>query len=72
MKLSAWSKLNRISYKTAWRWFKTGKMPVRAIQTPTGMILVDPEFTQITPNKKQRLFIQESHTLVTEINCIRK
>ena len=52
MKLSAWSKLNGISYKTAWRWFKTGNMPVRAIQTPTGMILVDPEIHTNTTEQK--------------------
>lgn len=40
MKLSEWAKTNGISYKTAWRWFKDGKLPVPAEQTPTGTILV--------------------------------
>jgi predicted site-specific integrase-resolvase len=40
MKLSEWAKKNGISYKTAWRWFKDGKLPVFAEQTPTGTILV--------------------------------
>ena len=40
MKLSEWAKANGISYKTAWRWFKAGKLPVPAEQVPTGTILV--------------------------------
>lgn len=40
MKLSEWAKLQGISYKTAWRWFKEGKLPVPVEQTPTGTILV--------------------------------
>ena len=42
MKLSDWAKLQGISYRTAWNWFQAGKLPVRAIQTDTGMILVEP------------------------------
>lgn len=45
MKLSAWAKSNGVSYLTAWRWFRDGKLPVPAIKTPTGMILVQPERT---------------------------
>ena len=40
MKLSEWAKLQGISYKTAWRWFKEGKLPVPVEQTATGTILV--------------------------------
>ena len=40
MKLSTWAKKQGISYRTAWRWFKEGKLPVRAEQTKTGTILV--------------------------------
>ncbi|WP_200774231.1 hypothetical protein [Thermosyntropha lipolytica] len=29
-----------INYKTAWKWYKEGKLPVPAYQTPTGTILV--------------------------------
>jgi predicted site-specific integrase-resolvase len=47
MKLSEWAKLQGISYKTAWRWFKEGKLPVPVEQTPTGTILVkEPESDQ--------------------------
>ena len=42
MKLSAWAKQQGIAYVTAWRWFKTGKLPVPAYKAPSGAILVDP------------------------------
>ncbi|MEO5969841.1 MAG: IS607 family transposase [Bdellovibrionia bacterium] len=41
MRLSDWAEKQGINYMTAWRWFKHGKMPVKAIQTPSGMILVE-------------------------------
>ena len=40
MKLSEWARKQGISYKTAWRWVRQGKMPVPFEQTPTGTILV--------------------------------
>jgi putative resolvase len=40
MKLSTWAKKQGISYRTAWRWFKEGKLPVAAEQTATGTILI--------------------------------
>jgi len=40
MKLSEWARKQGISYKTAWKWYKEGKLPVPAYQTPTGTILV--------------------------------
>ena len=40
MKLSDWAKKQGITYKTAWRWFKEGKLPVPVEQTATGTILV--------------------------------
>ncbi|MEM3208196.1 MAG: IS607 family transposase [Halobacteria archaeon] len=40
MKLADWAREQGIQYKTAWRWFKDGNLPVPAIQTPTGAILV--------------------------------
>lgn len=41
MKLSAWAKKHGIRYKTAWKMFKDGNLPVRATQLPTGTILVE-------------------------------
>ncbi len=40
MKLSVWAKKQGISYKTAWRWYKEGKLPVPAEKTPSGTILI--------------------------------
>ena len=40
MKLSGWAKKQGISYRTAWRWFKEGSLPLPAEQTSTGTILV--------------------------------
>jgi putative resolvase len=48
MKLSSWAKKQGISYRTAWRWFKEGKLPVIAEQTKTGTILIKEE--AISPN----------------------
>lgn len=41
MKLSVWAKKNGISYMTAWRWFRDGKLPVKATQTKTGTVLIE-------------------------------
>jgi predicted site-specific integrase-resolvase len=41
MKLSTWAKQQGISYRTAWNWFKAGKLPVPSVQTKTGTILVE-------------------------------
>jgi putative resolvase len=43
MKLSTWAKKKGMSYRTAWRWFKQGKLPVVAEQTKTGTILIKEE-----------------------------
>ncbi len=40
MKLSAWAKLQGISYKTAWRMWRSGQLPVPAEQLPTGTVIV--------------------------------
>lgn len=41
MKLSEWARKQGVSYLTAWRWFKAGKLPVPARQLPSGTILVE-------------------------------
>lgn len=43
MKLSQWAKEKGISYKTAYRMFQSGTLPVKTEQLPTGTILVYPE-----------------------------
>lgn len=40
MKLSDWAKTQGISYLTAYRWFKDGKLPVEAYQSESGTIIV--------------------------------
>ena len=37
MKLRDWAKQQGVSYRTAWRWFHDGRVPVR--QMPSGTIL---------------------------------
>jgi putative resolvase len=40
LKLSVWAKQQGIGYKTAWRYWNTGTLPVKAVQLPSGTILV--------------------------------
>ena len=40
MKLSVWARSQGISYKTAWRWWRAGKLPVPAEQLATGTVIV--------------------------------
>ena len=42
MKLSEYAKLNSVSYKTAWRWFRDGKIK-NARQLNTGTVVIDEE-----------------------------
>jgi len=42
MKLSVWAKLQGLRYETAWKMWKTGRLPVPAEQLPTGTIIVHP------------------------------
>lgn len=50
MKLADWARKEGIAYLTAYRWFKAGKLPLPAIQTATGTILVQelPLYTNAT------------------------
>ncbi len=43
MKLSQYAKSLGVSYKTAWIWFRDGKLAVRAERMPTGTIIVFPD-----------------------------
>ena len=43
MKLSVWAKLQGVSYKTAWRLWRAGKLPVPAEQLETGTVVVHAE-----------------------------
>jgi len=43
MKLSDWAKKQGISYLTAYRWFKDGRLPIKAYQSDSGTIIVQDE-----------------------------
>jgi len=60
MKLSEWAKSQGISYKTAWRWFNQGKLPVPAKQTATGTILV--QSLETDDNKECVVYARVSST----------
>jgi putative resolvase len=40
VRLKEWAAQQGIHYQTAWKWFRDGKLPVPALQTPSGTILV--------------------------------
>jgi putative resolvase len=40
MKLHDWARKQGISYMTAWRWFRDGRLPVEAERMPSGTIIV--------------------------------
>ena len=42
MKLAEWARTQGIDYKTAYRWFRSGILPLPCTQLPTGTILVSP------------------------------
>ncbi|QSR84709.1 IS607 family transposase [Methylacidimicrobium sp. B4] len=46
MKLSVWARQQGLCYKTAWRMWKDGKLPVPAEQLPTGTVIVHAEERQ--------------------------
>jgi predicted site-specific integrase-resolvase len=43
VKLADWARAHGIDYKTAYRGFRVGILPIPSIQLPTGTILVTPE-----------------------------
>jgi putative resolvase len=42
MKLADWARQEGIDYKTAYRWFRAGILPLPSTRLPTGTILVHP------------------------------
>jgi putative resolvase len=49
MRLKDWAQQQGIHYQTAWKWFRDGKLPVPALQTPSGTILVQPDAPDAVP-----------------------
>lgn len=67
MKLSDWAKKNGIAYKTAWRWFKNGTLPVPVKQISTGTILVEDASSSI--NDRNVIYCRVSnHSRKEELN----
>ncbi len=61
MKLSAWAKKQGISYKTAWRLWASGKLPVPVAQLATGTIIVkEPEADYETASSSAVLYARVS------------
>lgn len=60
MKLSDWARKTGVTYITAYNWFKSGKLPVKAIQTETGTILVEESqyanHSELTDKNKTELY----------------
>ena len=48
MKLADWARQQGIDYKTAYRWFRSGILPIPSRQLPTGTVLVDPPLSAAT------------------------
>ncbi|WP_018292204.1 IS607 family transposase [Verrucomicrobium sp. 3C] len=46
MKLSVWAKRQGVCYKTAWRMWKEGRLPVPVEQLPTATLIVHAESSQ--------------------------
>jgi putative resolvase len=46
MRLKDWAEQQGVHYQTAWKWFRDGRLPVPALQTPSGTILVQPNAGQ--------------------------
>lgn len=55
MKLSKWAQKVGLTYDTAYNLFRTGKLPVKAIQLETGTILV--EENSVPSEKEERVVI---------------
>lgn len=53
IKLSVWAKKQGITYRTAWKWFKSGKLPAKAVQLSTGTILVEDNDLVAGENKEK-------------------
>jgi putative resolvase len=49
VRLKDWAEQQGIHYQTAWKWFRDGKLPVPALQTPSGTILVQPDAPDAVP-----------------------
>lgn len=51
VRLREWAESQGVHYQTAWKWFRDGKLPVPAVQTETGVILVQADRTLVAAEK---------------------
>ena len=68
MKLSVWAKKEGISYRTAFRWYQDGKMPVGTYRSVTGSIFVE-DVPVSTSNQKVVIYCRvSSHPKKEDLN----
>jgi predicted site-specific integrase-resolvase len=67
MKLSAWAKANGLTYKTAWRMWRDGKLPIPAEQLATGTVVVQVESFSAVLELALRLPKDDRRRLISEI-----
>jgi len=63
MKLAEWARRQGIDYRTAWKWFHAGILPVPSRQLPTGTILVDVDLRETVESR----LTEEVKTLRAEL-----
>jgi len=70
MKLADWARKHGINYQTAVRWFKTGTLPVKAMQTATGTILVEEEEEVAKPDNGSKILLNDIRLIEEQFNLI--
>jgi putative resolvase len=48
VRLREWAESQGVHYQTAWKWFRDGTLPVPAVKTASGTILVLSRRVEIT------------------------
>lgn len=69
MKLAMWAKANGLTYKTAWRMFRDGKLPAHAEKLPTGTIIVHIESFSAAVDIAKQLPHDDRVRLINEIKA---
>jgi predicted site-specific integrase-resolvase len=67
MKLADWARANGLTYKTAWRMWAAGKLPVRAEQLPTGSVIVHVSSFDTALELAMSLPTEDRRRLVAEV-----
>jgi len=61
MKLSQYAKRIGVTYKTAWKWYKSGK--IKGYQMPTGTIIIT-ENEKPIPTQKNAVYVRVSSNAI--------